>query len=460
MAWHGNCYRPRIGDNFPIAKLAAYDDDNEGDIHDKTETEKFMKARNGDNFLCPFQCDLCHFRNVTGRNPGLKPENDRKLLIGLRRANLDAFWSRAPSTVLNNTRGLKKLWTIGTQTLGLEKVLPEMGPFPLEDTWGMHMATIILIRSLDKGIYQDTIQFETARKLRSVYSNCWGASVHTLTQGVMARDTMKTYVTSCPTYSLWFERFIKGLHSRMGDDRRPDLAICSPLMKEIINIVNVDYMEELNPFKKQFIARAGLFYLSAFFGGLRGEEVNRVLRKYFINLNEESMALSSKPHCVLPLFGNFKGEQGIPRCYLRRVVAKSKSGLDIGIWVERVSLYEKDSKTRYLFANPDGSKEKAGKYETYLFQTLEVIQLGMTGLIPVAIKVREVYGISRSFRRGATTEATNADNRECNSKDIERNNRWRTEDRANTKYADLDMLQLYTDTLQSVDAELKFSRVL
>ena len=41
----------------------------------------------------------------------------------------------------------------------------------------------------------------------------------------MAKDTRKTYVTSCPSYSLWFERFIVGMHKRMGDVVHQDKAV-------------------------------------------------------------------------------------------------------------------------------------------------------------------------------------------------------------------------------------------
>ena len=422
MAWHGKCYTARAGDKYPIAKLAVMVDDNDDELDDATEMDKYTHARNSDNYMVPFQCDICHFRNITKRDPGLNPVADRTLLIGIRRAVLDSFWSRSASTVANNLGGIKKFWNIGKNQLGLEQLMPEMGPFPLKDLWGMHIAVIILQRSLDKGVYRDTIQFETARKLRSVYSNCWGASINTMRQGVMARETTKTFVTECPTYGMWFERYIKGLHSPMGDDRRPDAAIGSKLMKRLMNKVEVDYLEEDDDGYRRFVARAGLFYLGSFFGSLRGEEVNRILRKNFILLNEDAMKLPSNPHVVLPLFGNFKGEQGVPRCYLRRVVIQSKSGLEIGTWVRRVISFEMTSKTKYLFASMDGSKQKAGVYEEYLFRKLEEIQIEEEGLIPRVLKVREAYGISRSFRRGSTTEATNADNRECNSTDIERNN--------------------------------------
>lgn len=231
MAWHGKCYTPRTGDTYPVAKLATYDEDKEDELDDAAEEAKFKYARNGDNFMVPFQCDLCHFRNITKRNLRDKPEADKTLLIGIGRAILDSFWSRAKSTVNNNTNGIKKFYNIGTKELCIDNTLPQMGPFLLKDDWGMHIAVIILRRSMDKGRYKETVQFETARKLRSVYSNCWGASIHTLKQGVMTKDTTKTFVTQCPTYGLWFERFVKGLHSRMGDNQCPDTAICSKLMK-------------------------------------------------------------------------------------------------------------------------------------------------------------------------------------------------------------------------------------
>jgi hypothetical protein len=196
-----------------------------GEVIDQKEDRAFKYARKGDNYMCPFQCDLCQFRNVTGRDPDPSIASDGLLFVAIRRAILDSFWGRAESTVVNNLRDLKKFKSLGVDKLGLKCMLPEMGPFPLGDTWGMGIALVLLERTKDKGKYADTLQFQTARRLRSVYSNLWGASIHSMTSGVMARDTIKTYVTKCPTYCVWFERFIKGMHSRMGDDRRPDAAI-------------------------------------------------------------------------------------------------------------------------------------------------------------------------------------------------------------------------------------------
>ena len=96
-------------------------------------------------------------------------------------------------------------------------MLSMMGPFPVGDPQGMWIAVCMLQRLLGKSRYQPTLQFESVRKMSSAYSNVWHASRNALTTSVMARDVRKTYVTSCPFYSVWFERFIVGMHKRMGD---------------------------------------------------------------------------------------------------------------------------------------------------------------------------------------------------------------------------------------------------
>ena len=71
--------------------------------------------------------------------------------------------------------------------------------------------------------------------------------------------------------------------------------------------------------------------------------------------------MASSPHVVLPLFGKFKGEQGVPSCYIRRVVKETKSGLNMERWIRRSMEIEATSNTKYLFANKRGTKEKAGR---------------------------------------------------------------------------------------------------
>ena len=417
----------------------------------------YTHGRNGDHMVTPFQCDLCHFRNLFYRDPRLSSSNDKNALVAIRRANIDAFWSRSPGTINNTRTGIKRMLEINETVFGLPDLLPNMGPHPIEDNWGMGLAVVMLHKSLDKGKYRNTVQFETVRKVRSAYSNVWGASKHTMTQGVMARDVMKIFVTNCPSHCLWFERFVKGMHCRMGDERRPDVALSRNVMLLLMAYADMDYEASVTGERKRFIARAGLFYLSTFLGGLRGEEVPRVVRKYFVLLNEESRAHIT-PHCVLPLYGRFKGEGGVARCFVLRICCKSKHGFDMAKWVDKTVDNEYDKVNMYLFSDEQGRKESPSYvYESYMHSLLKRVQEKRPDLIPAIIDVEDAYGISRSGRRGGTTNAQNAPNSECGKEDIERNNRWRKLDRAGTRQAGMSMIQLYTDTLQSLESELRFS---
>ena len=179
--WCGKYYFAAEEESFPLTKLQ----EEEGfDLTQSEDRLRHLCARVGDHLLVPFQCDLCHFRNLTDRDPGQSVE-DVRLIVAIRRANLDAFWAREPGTVAATKREGVKIGRLGA-LVGLVNLFPAMGPFPLEDTQGMGIAVCMLERSLDKGRYRTTLQFETVRKLRSAFSNIWHASRQTLTTSVMA----------------------------------------------------------------------------------------------------------------------------------------------------------------------------------------------------------------------------------------------------------------------------------
>ena len=138
--------------------------------------------------------------------------------------------------------------------MGLISTLPKMGPFPLDYTQGVSLVVSILRKSLDKGRYRTTVQFERVRKMTSVYSNIWYAFKHTLTTSVMARDLRKTFVTSGPSYSLWFERFVHGMHKRMGDEVRQDQAITLEMVHRLVDNLEKDYRDSRGNEKREHIA--------------------------------------------------------------------------------------------------------------------------------------------------------------------------------------------------------------
>jgi hypothetical protein len=99
---------------------------------DKT---RFLRARVGVHVLCPFQCELCHFRNMQGRSlmKGAGVLNVAETIELIRRANLDAFWSRELTTIGQNLSKVNRVLQISHE-LGLDKPpVPRLGPWPVED---------------------------------------------------------------------------------------------------------------------------------------------------------------------------------------------------------------------------------------------------------------------------------------------------------------------------------------
>src|SRR5210317_318585 len=168
------CYQPIGNKPFPIRELV----DDEGIPLPEKETSRFLKARPGDMLVVPFQCDMCHFRNMLGRNPDDANSRDFEILEYIRRANLDAMWARESTTVKQNLRVLLRAETF-CDRVGLNPVSPLLGPFPLEDSLGMQAAIAVLDKSLDKGKYEAMVQWETFRKTRSSITN-YQASVYGL----------------------------------------------------------------------------------------------------------------------------------------------------------------------------------------------------------------------------------------------------------------------------------------
>jgi hypothetical protein len=63
------------------------------------EENNYMQAREGDSLFGPFECDECLFHCITGAPSLRSNDNHQRLLNHIRRANLDAFWSRAKDTI-------------------------------------------------------------------------------------------------------------------------------------------------------------------------------------------------------------------------------------------------------------------------------------------------------------------------------------------------------------------------
>ena len=199
------------------------------------DEKRFLVGRDGDYLLTPFQCELCHFRNIYGRNPDSNRFQDVFAAVAMRRASLDAFWSREPATVASNLAEFRRMEESAAVAFGFpDGVAEELGPFPLKDTMGMKLAMATLNRSMDPGRTEERIQFSTMRRIRTAYSNAYGASYRMDGPAVMAHENKKVFGTDCPAYGLWFERMMSGCHKRMGDEIKRDRALSIDLMHELL----------------------------------------------------------------------------------------------------------------------------------------------------------------------------------------------------------------------------------
>jgi hypothetical protein len=461
------CYRTPDDDPYPIRR--AVDEDGLV-VESAADADRFKYGRAGDNFMTMFQCDLCHFRNIQERDPVDGDELDVCALRNIRRANMDALWSREPSTVRTNLATLRKFCSYGEGKLGYDTavLIPTMGPFPVKDDCGMRVASVSTERSLDKGVNEKTVQHGTVRKFRSVFSNMWHASVEGGQDAVAVRNTSKLIQTSCPTFGEWFERFGLGLHKRMGDVVRQDRAVSVDVMRAL--------MEEFEKDWKVVTERGGeneevekilfpaLFAIVAYVVALRGEEVP--LMDVAGTRNHFSKAINTVPnedgetmaHVVIALLGRFKGEKGEKHHYMVSVI-KTKSGLEPAKWVGRMLkwYHDKGVTNGPVFRKRNGSRAKAKDYEVEIFDRLERIQKEQPGVLDPSIDITEEFGLSRSFRRGSDSRAIAE---EVPVTTIDLNNRWRKVESAKGKAPSFKMFEHYADIELLLGQFLRYSRAM
>jgi hypothetical protein len=185
---------------------------------------------------------------------------------------LDAFWSRATTTVRGNLSEGKRGQRFATR-MGVPCLIPEMGPFPLCDSMGMMSATAVLDRSLDRGRTEHFVQWATFRGTRSFITNATQAGVSGLSDSVGGYEKSKMWISGVVTHSFWFTRFMEGLHKRVGEVRHQDEPITIEVLHELDRILEAEWQQAKLPSQKQQVAEMGTWFIVGFCSGLRGEEM-------------------------------------------------------------------------------------------------------------------------------------------------------------------------------------------
>jgi hypothetical protein len=225
-----------------------------------------------------------------------------------------------------------------------------------------------------------------------------------------------------PIYHVWYDRAQVGVHHRMGDKVLQDYGFS----KQAVVVLEVGLEKEWEAARdtagnRLEIAQLACFVLLGHARALRGEEITKIelsgVRKYFGD------GASEPCHVTLSLIGRFKQAEGEHQHFLP-VAAVTGSGLRIREWMERL-LKEKEMTgviSGSMFLRKDGKTAQAADFEEALIERLEWIQQNTVGIIPVTIDLWAEFGVRRSMRRGATTEALNAG---IDGPAIDANNGWR-----------------------------------
>lgn len=450
--WCGSCYIPHPTDRFYT--FTPHDESGFEWQREEDET-RYRVGRNGNHLVTVFQCDHCIFVNLTRRLPLPHSPRDNLTLCCIRRANLDAMWGRETSTIRSTVQAVQKTISL-LNSLGIEPEYPALGPFPVTDQLGYGVALAMLLKSLEPGRYADHQQFETIRKLRSGYHNVYMSSVEgAFSLRSVGGDRAKHFLNVCPTHSSWFEHFAAGCLRRMGQEVRQDRAISLPLMHALLHLLESEWEGSADPILRFRIASLGAYSVICFCGSFRGPEVFLVdlfgLRKYISSPRQ----VDEGPYVIIPLLGRMKNEHG-EKYHLTPLCATTSSGLEVEKWTKRlIATQEHFGRVKGpAFCTISGSVAHIRDYELDILDRLHSIQTHHPELIPSDVNVYEEYGLSRSFRRGSTSEARS---RGVDDRDVDLANRWRTFEHAKGRRPRLTMHDHYSDIRLLIPALVRYS---
>ena len=410
--------------------------------------QQMLTAVEGAHLCIPFQCEVCWFRNLEGRDP--RGESDDVYLACIRRANLDAMLGKSPLTIRAHRRE-----TIGvlenSRLIGKTPAYHPRGPFPLGDPVGMSLAVDMLVKSLvAKGRLADHVQFATLRKLRATYTKNWESSPSGVKEGAsFAKGAGRIRPTSCPAQSEWFYDFLRGMEYRMGSKAEPNRGLLMGAIVYLLSLVSMDAEEaeeagfhaDANELWKVgayvcILTAASLRGHEGFFVDLTGLRDNLSAGKFGVVpasfvIDKDSLfteeICKDLPHVTVAMLGHFKGETGVDQ-HLIALANKSVSGLKTRWWIEKlVSVCKAEGQIHgpaFVLAHQvlTSSADYNAVFRKYLGQVQDE-----TDFIPGETDVDAQYSTFRTPRKSSTTRLERAG---FGDEFVDRMNRWRSQEGA------------------------------
>jgi hypothetical protein len=412
----------------------------------------------GVHAVLPFQCELCWFRNLEGKDPVMSVHN--LYLKCIRRANLDAMNAKARTTVAHHL-GFVRDAVKNASSIGRTPFFPVRGPFPVEDTVGMGLAVDLLLKSIRaKGRIGKYIQFDTMRKGRSTFTMAWHSSpTGVLESKTFANSNLRVRSTSCPSQSDWFRDFLVGAQDRMGYDTMKQLDVPIQAVIRQLELIWADAEFEPVQSHRHLLIKTGALIAILTAASLRGHEgfyldISGTMK--YLNRGSDGVLPSGKltkrlfteeearrlPQICICLLGKFKGETG-ERYHSIILANESSSGLKTRWWVEKlmeVCTIENRS-TGYAFNEADGSAPSSSEYNALVRHYLALVAEEEDSVFEGELDLTR-YGISRTYRKTSETRARRAG---IPKDQVEVVNRWKTIERAKGRRPNLAMADHYAN---------------
>ncbi|GFH43771.1 hypothetical protein CTEN210_00244 [Chaetoceros tenuissimus] len=377
------------------------------------------------------------------------------------------FWSRRPGTIEANLRNVKYILE-ESRIAGFEPPLSKINAWEPRDTEGMRLAIITLkkarVKNAKNAISNTHLQIGTVRKLlstaRVLHAGTNSGEKRNLVLRTIKGETQRFKDGMESSYFL--ETFKRGMKIRMGLLQRRNVPVTSELVILILKYLEEAYKDSGKEFQlRRRYLLAGTLVSLLYGGSLRGNE-GFMLDADALASNIEFGKDADIPHVLAPLYGRFKGETG-ERFHVIPLVNISRTGIPFRIWLERalamLRAENKIGKKGPLFCDVKGDLLKSKDLEDLILEAIENVQATQvhSELIPNEWEVREMYGIYRSFRRGAASTAANED---VNDFTIKLVNRWRKYETARGSVPNMGIMEYYLEHKKVLKRILSFSKSL
>ena len=165
----------------------------------------------------------------------------------------------------------------------------------------------------------------------------------------------KANLTTCPTQQEWFGQFLRGAEIRIGYATKANRSLTTPTVARLLEIIRRETEEETPLIAREYY-KVGAAVATAVCTSLRGPEVFQLdLAGMISHINmgkggimpdrplKTGTDLSTAPHVMVVLLGNFKGETGV-RHHMVSLASTTTLGIPVTVrwWLEKLLDVQRD----------------------------------------------------------------------------------------------------------------------